>query len=334
VAGNADTLEAVSRPAALACLLAAVVLATGASAATGTPATRGGVLLGVVSPDPASFDRLTGKHHVLHVIFGAFRADVTQLLARERAAGRIPVLSLSSPVAPARIAAGAEDGWLVGLSRQANATGQAVWIRPLPEMNGGWNPWCAFDESGRSRGPSHATAQFVRAFRRMAVILRGGRAAAIDRTLASLGLPPLRAAGDLPRSGTVRIVWNPQGHGTPFIPANGPRAYWPGGAFVDVVGDDLYSDSGEPSWRGMDVLYAFGKPFLVAEWALEREDDPAWIHRMFAWVLSHPRTVGLVYFDQGWSGGSGVYRLGTKPRGLAAERQEIRRPRFAASAPG
>ena len=84
----------------------------------------------------------------------------------------------------------------------------------------------------------------------------------------------------------------------------------------------------------MNVLYAFGRPFLVAEWALEREDDPAWVQRMFAWVATHPRTVGLVYFDKGWSGGSGVYQLGSKPRGLAVYRREIKNPRFAAAAPG
>jgi hypothetical protein len=313
-------------------LLAAVALAVPGAGAQ--PAKGGGVLLGVVSPDPGSFDRLTGKHHVLHVIFGAFRADVTQLLARERAAGRIPVLSLSSTMSPAQIAAGGEDAWLAGLSRQVNASGEPVWIRPLPEMNGGWNPWCAFDESGRSRGPTHSTAQFVRAFRRMVVILRGGPAGAIGAKLRALRLPPLRVSGDLPRSGKVEIVWNPQGHGTPFIAANGPRAYWPGGGYADIVGNDLYSDSGEPSWQGMDVLYGFGKPYLVAEWALEREDDPAWVRRMFAWVASHPRTVGLVYFDKGWSGGSGVYQLRTKPRGLAAYRAGIRSARFTEVAPG
>ena len=119
-----------SRIAVLACLVVTAVLAAGASAAPAAPAKGGGVLLGVVGPDPAGFDQLTGKHHVLHVIFGAFRADVTQLLARERAAGRIPVLSLASPVAPAQIAGGAEDGWLGALSRQVNASGQAVWVRP------------------------------------------------------------------------------------------------------------------------------------------------------------------------------------------------------------
>ena len=85
-------------------LLAALVVAGLASSASARPAKNGSALLGVVRPDPASFDRLTGKHHVLHVIFGAFRGDMTELIGRERAAGRIPVLSLSSTVAPAAAA--------------------------------------------------------------------------------------------------------------------------------------------------------------------------------------------------------------------------------------
>lgn len=312
--------------------MALLALAGASGAAPGKPA-HGKVLLGMVGPDPEAFDRLTGKHHVLHVIFGGFRGDVTQLLEREQAAARLPILSLSSTLAPADIARGGEDAWLVGLARQVNESGRAVWLRPLPEMNGYWNPWAGFDESGRARGARHSPAEFVRAFRRMAVILHGGPTATLNRRLAAAGLPSLRSAADIPASGQVGIVWNPQGHGTPFIPANGPKAYWPGPQYVDYVANDLYSDSGEPSWEGMDTLYAFGKPYLVAEWALEAEDDPAWAQRMFDWVAAHPRTVGLVYFNRGWSGGSGIYELRSKPRALAVYRTSVRHARFLAGLP-
>ena len=103
------------------------------------------------------------------------------------------------------------------------------------------------------------------------------------------------------------------------------------GRFVDYVANDLYSDSGEPSWRGMDALYAYGKPFLVAEWGLEGEDDVAFARRMFAWIERHPRTVGLVYFNRGWSGGTRLYELRTKPRSLRLYRREARAARFAAT---
>ena len=61
----------------------------------------------MVGPDPSAFDRLTGKHHALHLIFGAFRrGGVDQLIENEYAAGRLPILSLPSTVAPADIAPG------------------------------------------------------------------------------------------------------------------------------------------------------------------------------------------------------------------------------------
>jgi hypothetical protein len=313
--------------------VAAALTAALPAGAVQVAAPHGKVLLGVVGPDPDGFDRLTGKHHALHLIFGAFRSDVSQLIANEHARGRLPILSLSSQATSAGIASGAEDAWLVRLAQQVNASGKEVWMRPLPEMNGYWNPWCAFEASGRPRGAARSSASFVRAFRRIAVILRGGQANAVDRQLRSLGLPPLRLRADIPASGRVEIVWNPQGHGTPFIPANEPEAYWPGPAYVDIVANDMYSDSAEPSWRGMDKLYAYGKPYLVAEWGLEAEDDLAFAQRMFAWVASHPRTVGLVYFNKGWSGGSGIFELRSKPRSLAHYRQSIRHGRFLARLP-
>jgi hypothetical protein len=78
---------------------------------------------------------------------------------------------LSSNVAPAAIARGVEDARYVQLASVLNQTREDVWVRILPEMNGEWNAWCAFDLSGRLRGPRYATPQFVRAFRRIALIL-------------------------------------------------------------------------------------------------------------------------------------------------------------------
>ncbi len=306
--------------------------ATAAAPPSGAPS-AGKLMLGLVGPDPAGFDRLTGKHHVLHVLFGAWAGDVATLVTNEHAEGRLPVLSLPAAGTPADVAGGSEDARYAALAAALNATNEDVWVRIVPEMNGSWNEWCAFDESGRSRGPKYAPGQFVRAFRRIAVILRGGSAAAMNARLQAAGLPPLRAARDIPPSGRVEIVWNPQGHGTPFIDANGPSAYWPGPGFVDIVADDLYSDSGGPSWQGMDSLYAYGKPFLVAEWGLKGADDPAFAARLFAWVSSHPRTVGLVYFNKGWSGGTGIYELRAKPRALAVYRKAVRSARFLSRLP-
>ena len=293
----------------------------------------GRLLLGVVGPDPDGFDRLTGKHHALHVMFANWAGDVAGLVRNEHAAGRLPVLSLPSSVAPADIARGAEDARYVTLAAALNSVGEDVWVRILPEMNGEWNPWCAFDLSGRPRGPRYATPQFIRAFRRIALILRGGSTTAINGKLRAAGLPPLRTAQNVEPSGRVAIIWNPQGHGTPFIEANGPAAYWPGPSYVDIVADDMYSDSAEPSWQGLDTLYAYAKPFLVAEWGLKGEDDATFADRMFTWARSHPRLIGLVYYNKGWSGGSGIFELRSKPLSLAIYRRAIRNRRFLTKLP-
>jgi hypothetical protein len=303
-----------------------------AAAAPGKPP-GGKVLLGVVGPDPAAFTRLTGRHHPLHVMFGEWTRQVPEMLAAERAAGRLPVLTLKTSIAPLDVARGAEDARWITLSQTLNEARQTIWVRLFPEMTGYWNAYCAFDESGRSRGPRYATPAFVAAFRRVAIILDGGPLARVDAKLRAAGLAPLRGGTNLPASGRVAVVWNPQGHGVPYIAANGPQAYWPGGGYVDIVGNTLYSDSGEPSWHGMDTLYAYGKPFLVAEWALEAEDDPAWARRMFDWVASHSRTIGLVYFNKGWSGGDSVYELSRKPRSLAVYKSAIRDPRYLSRLP-
>ncbi|MGH2968509.1 MAG: hypothetical protein ACRDK0_05530, partial [Solirubrobacteraceae bacterium] len=49
------------------------------------------------------------------------------------------------------------------------------------------------------------------------------------RRLRSLGMPPVRAGADELPVPAVSMAWVPQTRGTPDIPANMPRAYWPGG---------------------------------------------------------------------------------------------------------
>ena len=83
----------------------------------------------------------------------------------------------------------------------------------------------------------------------------------------------------------------------------------------------------------MDTLYAYGKPFLVAEWGLKGADDPVFASHLFAWASAHPRTVGVVYFNKGWSGGTGIYELRTKPHSLAVYRTAIRSARFLSALP-
>ena len=293
----------------------------------------GRVLLGVVGPDPAAFDRLTRHAHKLHLVFvSGGGSELLKTLEADRAEGRITIVTLNGQSSPAAFARGDFDGLLAPMSEAANAVGTPVWIRPVPEMNGHWSEWAAFDRAGRPRGPTFSTTTFKQAFRRIALIMRGGPANRINGRLRSLGMPPLRgvAATELTASGKVAMLWNPQGQGSPNVAGNQPQDFWPGPEYVDYVGNDLYEIGGRAFWPGMDTLYnAFDKPFVIGEWAPWGYDSPEYVRQMFAWVAAHPRTVGLVYFNKGWSGGNGTFELQRKPRSLAAYRQAANAPRFA-----
>jgi hypothetical protein len=122
------------------------------------------------------------------------------------------------------------------------------------------------------------------------------------------------------------MLWVPQTRGTPDIPANMPRAYWPGGAYVDWVGTDFYSRFPNFHWL-QDFYRAFpGKPFVFAEWALWGADDPGFVTRLFDWVGRHPR-VRMVLYNQG-AQTHGPFRLNRYPRSRAALRKALAHRRF------
>ncbi len=74
-------------------------------------------------------------------------------------------------------------------------------------MNQANNAYSAFDAGRRSRGKAHSTASFKKAWRRVAVILRGGPVKQVDRRLKALGLPALRGVKPGPYAGFVRRLF-------------------------------------------------------------------------------------------------------------------------------
>ena len=287
--------------------------------------------------DVTAFEQEVGAHPSVFQFFTHWGEPLDwafDAAARSRAR---PMLHFSTSngrrelITPRDIAAGEGDGYLIELNRRLAASGQVTYVRLMAEMNGHWNPYCAFDRSGRPRGPSHSTASFRGAWRRSALVLRGGPIEAIDAKLARADLPPLRgAAGGLPTP-KVSLLWVPQVAGAPDTRANAPRAYWPGRQYVDWVGTDFYSRY--PNFAGLERFYrAFpGKPFAFGEWAVWGRDDPAFVRRLFAWARSHPRARLLMY-NQG-NVATGPFRLYRHPRARAALRRELADPRFAPFAP-
>jgi hypothetical protein len=304
--------------------LAAMLAVGGPALAAGTPPPpgmppAGHTRLGVASPKPGAFDRLTRHHHDVWLMFDMLgghwvqyhgdRSDIDKATATHRIAMitlGVTRVSDRHRFSPAELAHGAADSIYLSYALQANGANVPVWIRPMQEMNGYWMSWCAFNQNGSRRGASYSQANFKGAFRRIAIIMRGGTRAEINAKLAAAGLHRLQApvaADGVPPSGLVAMVWNPQGAGAPN--SQNFRAYW----------------------KGMAPLYNYGKPFILGEWAPWSTDDPTFVSQVLNWVKTHPRTAALVYYQS-----SSRFDLSRKPKSLAAYRKLDQRAVFKTTA--
>jgi hypothetical protein len=280
----------------------AIVVGALAFSAPATPgeqhlATRT-VLLGVLG-GRARFDELTGQHtRVGHVIAIWGQGPVTRMLD---SLGETPMLGLRTGSLTSRdIALGRGDAFLGEINRAVAARVGVVYLRPMPEMNGHWNEYCAYNSDGSSRGAARSTSQFKKAFARIYVLAHGGPADDVNTKLRRLGLPSAHT-GELAANpvSRLRVVWNPQGYGSPDVPGNSAAAYYPGDAYVDVVANDLYNIRRSAAWDANDRLYGAhpGKPYAIAEWANWGFDDPGFVARMAQFVRSHRRLELLAYFN-------------------------------------
>ncbi len=240
---------------------------------------------------------------------------------------------------PYGIAHGKGDGYPLWLSHDLARWGHPTYIRLMPEMNGHWNPYCAFNTDGTSRGARHSTTWFRRAWRRFVLIVRGGRVSSINARLRRIGLAPMEARGPYKHSGLpariprpkVAIQWVPQTVGSPALSANGPHDYWPGRKYVDWVGLDMYSIY--PNFDGFNRFYRSYRrePFVVGEYGLWGEDNPAWVKRMYGWARRHKRARMLVYY-QGQEQ-DGPFKIWHHPRSRNVLRKILNRKRYPKFAP-
>jgi hypothetical protein len=295
----------------------------------------------------ADFGRLSGRRPAVYQYF--FTPSWTHpdarslrwqagLLDISRRAGVRTMFALStarsghgaSVVTPGALAGGAGDGYLIELGDAIAASGQVVYVRLMAEMNNWNNPYSAFGATGGRRSRAFSTRAFRRAWRRVALILRGGDVDAIDRRLRRLRLPPVRTArAQLPQP-PVALLWVPFCAGLPNVKGNGPGAYWPGGRYVDWVGTDFFANS--PNFPCLSRLYRDRrwrrKPFAFGEWALWGRDDPRFVNRLFGWIGRH-RRVRLVVYNQG-AGLTPLLRL--RSRSALELRRKLESSRFAVPA--
>ena len=323
---------------------AALTLLAAAPAATANPylPPKGKIFAGVTGGyDASSFARETGSHPSVFQFFGGWNQTTSYMFAGARAARARLMIHLSTvrgtteQITPRGIARGAGDHYLLKLGQRIADYGGVTYIRLMAEMDGHWNAYCAYTASGRSKGPAYTTAQFRRAWKRTVLILRGGPLTTVDANLHALHMPPVQGAGASASLARPRVafLWVPQVAGAPDTRANSPSAYWPGARYVDWVGTDFYSKF--PNWSGLDRFFSGrtwrGKPFAFGEWAIWGRDDPAFVHRLFAWSRAHGH-VRMLMYNQGKLT-SGPFRLVHYPRSRSALAAELRSHGIADFAP-
>jgi hypothetical protein len=219
------------------------------------------------------------------------------------AAKPIPAISFGTvnkygneAITPAGLAKGKGDRVLIDLAQALDRFGSFAYIRPYAEMNGYWNPYSAYNSNGTYRGRAHSTKKLRMAF--------------LDRT------------NDLPEN-DVKVIWNPQGFGSPDIKANSAAAYYPGDNYVDVVANDLYDYGRGVEWEANLDLYRAhpDKPYAIGEWGLGPGiDHPDFVQKMASFVSSHSRVETIVYYR---SQTGSTFDLSSKPKSRAAYKRYI-----------
>jgi hypothetical protein len=331
----------------LASLVVLFVLAVPVGAQASSFTAPGGKVLwggqgGYSAANIADFARQSGKHPAVFNYFISWTASESSFhwlgfrledAERQGAHAMLSIAPEQTHLSPGAIARGGGDAFLVGLNRLLAEHGAVTYLRPLSEMNNANNPYSAYDLSGRPRGRAFSTDQFKRAWRRIALIVRGGDVAAIDARLRRLGLPPVRTGAEALPQPRVALLWVPLSYGNPEIPKNHPSHFWPGGAYVDWVGTTWYSPYKRS--KAFDDLYRYrlwrGKPFVFAEWGVWGRDDPGFVRQFFGFLRSHRRVRMAVYYQS--ASLKPEFRLSTHPATRAALRRAVRWPRLTGVAP-
>ena len=294
--------------------------------------------------DPADFgefSQIADKHPAVIESFRNWGSDFPDSIQRWQTARARPMVHVTTAdntdgheiLTPRAIAQGKGDEYLVRLNHLFAEKDMRGYLRPLGEPNRCLNVYAAFDCGGKPRGGPHTPRWYKLAFRRFYVIVHGGgKAKTINRRLAEAGLGPLESnLGGLPKA-PVAIIWSPLPSGSPTVPRNRPRYFWPGSRWVDWSGTDFYASY--PEWESLTGLYNRypNKPFALTEWGVENGDDPNFVGKLFAWLDKHPRCRMLVYYQD--FGSTSNYRIQNYSASLAVLKDRLHSGRFPSFAPG
>jgi hypothetical protein len=266
------------------------------------------------------------------------------------------VLSLSTAsgngevITPLQIANGHGDHYILRLNETIANSGQTVYIRLMPEMNGHWNAYSKYNANGTKR-PRHGTKAFKRAWRRFAIIIRGGPRRKVNRKLRRKGLPrihraksekdPVYVKRDVPttlKRPRVALMWVPQTIGSPNLRGNRPQKYFPGRRYVDWVGADIFSKWATPGiWAALNRFTKRrkwrSKPFVIGEYSpYDNDTRGAFVRKLFRWGEKRKKVKMLIYYRSVSPGNR--HNVQFYPRARTALRNILNKPRYVEYAPG
>lgn len=292
------------------------------------------------SADFGQFSEALSKHPALIESFRTWGSDFPESIERWQAARARPVLHITTAdtsdghelIDPRAIAQGYGDEYLIRLNRLFWEKKMPAYIRPLGEPNRCLNVYAPYDCGGAARDAAHKPRWYRLALRRIYIVLHGGgKRAQVDARLGEAGLPPLKSeVGGLPKA-PIAVIWSTLPAGSPTVPQNRPKHFYPGDDYVDWVGTDFYSDNQD--WKALTGLYNrfSAKPFSLPEFGVSNGDDPAYMTKLMIWVRRHKRTKMLIYYQD--FGAASAYRIQNYPASLAALSDALHHPVFPAFAP-
>ncbi len=232
--------------------------------------------------------------------------------------GRIVMLTLQpftkdlNWIAVPEFIEGKHDEKIIELAEKLKGLNEPIFIRPLNEMNGDWDPWCAWFY-GKD------TDLYIKAWQHIVTLMR-------------------EHGGD-----KLQFVWNPHDRSYPDFNWNSPHMYYPGDDYVDWVGLTGYNNgTSHPGdiWREFDSIYKpvyidylkrySIKPFMITEFSSNEVggDKGKWIQDGFKFLAqNYPNIKIAVWFDG--QDGLWEYQIESSERAFSAFREGIRNPGFA-----
>jgi hypothetical protein len=253
------------------------------------------VLWGAATPDLASlqsFNSDAGKPASLYLFYNGFgdnaNFDPSQSTAIAKL-GATPFLawepwdatngSVDQPAySLANIASGAFDQYVSAWAQEIKAWGNPLWLEFAPEMNGNWYPW---GDGVNGNTP----AEYIAAYRHVHDLFTA--------------------------AGVTNVVWV----WTTNVTSDGATpisAFYPGDAYVNMVGVDGYNWGTTQSWGSVwqSPTQVFGptladleklttRPIVIAETASTEQggNKAQWVRQFFSLLAATPVIKAFVWFN-------------------------------------